>query len=62
MSDMIFQLKRLYVCWLCWYHLRHWPMNDLDDAEWRAQLEAENAYDAFIEGWCREMEYQNHDE
>ncbi len=49
-----FRWKRLRVCLLCWWHLRHWPMNDLTDAEWRFQLDGATAREAFMEGWCRE--------
>lgn len=45
-----FQLKRLHVCLLCWWYLRHWPMNDLSRAEWQFQLAGETARDAFLEG------------
>ena len=49
-----FRWKRLQVCLWCWLHLGHWPINDLTDAEWRSQLDGVTAYEAFVEGWCRE--------
>ena len=49
-----FRWKRLRVCLLCLWHLRHWPMNDLTDTEWRFQLDGATAWEAFLEGWCRE--------
>lgn len=52
-SELRFQIKRLHVCLLCLWYLRHWPMNDLDNTEWHEQLDGERAYDVFIEGWCR---------
>lgn len=48
-----FYLKRLHVCLLCLWHLRHWPWGDLSTAEWRFQLAGETAWDAFVEGWRR---------
>lgn len=54
MSDnIVFHLKRLQVCLLCLWYLRHWPMNDISDVEWREQLDGETARSAFLEGWCR---------
>ncbi len=53
MSELAFKLKRLWVCLLCLRYLRHWPMRDLSDAEWRFQLDGQTARDAFLEGWCR---------
>ena len=52
--DMGFHWKRLRVCLLCYWYLRHWPMNDLSEAEWRFQLDGETARSAFLEGWCRD--------
>jgi hypothetical protein len=49
-----FYWKRLRVCVLCWWYLRHWPWGDLSTAEWRFQLHGETARSAFLEGWCRE--------
>ena len=49
-----FYCKRLWVCVLCFWYLRHWPWSDLSTAEWRFQLAGETARDAFLEGWCRE--------
>lgn len=49
-----FRWKRLHVCLLCLWRLRHWPMNDLTEAEWRCQLAGETAESAFMEGWCRD--------
>lgn len=51
-----FRWKRLHVCLLCLWYLRHWPMNDLSDREWLEQLDGETAWDAFIEGWCRDTD------
>ena len=51
--EVAFRWKRLLVCLLSMWHLRHWPMNDLSDAEWRFQLHDTTARDAFLEGWCR---------
>ena len=49
-----FRTKRLQVCVLCLWYLRHWPMSDLSEAEWRWQLDGATAWDAFLEGWCRD--------
>ena len=48
------RLRRLHVCVLCWWYLRHWPMDDLDDAEWMKQMDGYSACDVFLEGWCRD--------
>ena len=53
-SEGAFRWKRFRVCLLCYWHLRHWPMDDLSDAEWRFQIEGQTAYEAFLEGWCRD--------
>ena len=52
--DIGFRWKRLRVCLLCYWYLRHWPMNDLSETEWLFQLDGETARSAFIEGWCRD--------
>ena len=49
-----FYAKRVWVCVLCLWYLRHWPWGDLSTAEWRFQLAGETARDAFMEGWCRD--------
>lgn len=51
--ECAFQWKRLRVCLLCWWYLRHWPWGDLSTAEWKFQLAGETARSAFLEGWCR---------
>ena len=51
--NMAFYWKRLRVCLLCLWYLRHWPMSDLSTAEWRLQLLDMTASDAFFEGWGR---------
>ncbi|MCE5292957.1 MAG: hypothetical protein LLG14_27490 [Nocardiaceae bacterium] len=51
--EAAFQWKRLRVCLLCWWYLRHWPWGDLSTAEWRFQLDGETSRSAFLEGWCR---------
>ena len=51
--DLAFRWKRFRVCLLSLWYLRHWPMNDLSDAEWRFQLDGMTAREAFCEGWCR---------
>ena len=53
-ETIVFRSKRLRVCLLCLWYMRHWPMNDISEAEWREQLEGETAWSAFLEGWCRE--------
>jgi hypothetical protein len=53
MREILFQWKRLRVCLLCLWYLRHWPWGDISDKEWRDQLEFETARSAFLEGWCR---------
>lgn len=55
-DPLAFHLKRLHVCLLSLWYLRHWPMNDLSAAEWREQLDGETARDAFLEGWCRDFD------
>jgi len=57
MWELAFQFKRLRVCLLSLWYLRHWPMNDLSTAEWRFQLDGETARSAFLEGWCRDDEH-----
>ena len=49
--DIGFRWKRLRVCLLCYWYLRHWPMSDLSEAEWRYQLAGETARSAFLYGW-----------
>ena len=61
MSEIAFQWKRLRVCVLCLWYLRHWPMGDISSAEWREQLDGETARDAFIEGWCRDADMSLYD-
>ena len=53
-AEVVFQWKRLRVCLLCLWHLRHWPMNDISEDEWRTLLDDETPRSAFLEGWCRE--------
>ena len=54
--ELSFQRRRLAVCFLSLWYLRHWPMNDLSTAEWRFQLDDMTVWDAFIEGWCRDTD------
>ena len=46
--------KRLRVCIICWWYIRHWPMDDLTDEDWVAQLDWGSPWEVFLEGWCRD--------
>lgn len=51
--ELRFRWWRLMICAYSYHVLRHWPRNDLSEAEWRESFDAEpDAWVAFLEGWC----------